>query len=78
VLSFNAAPHHGGVLGRGGIAPRILELCTRCRRVVIELNETYILNCLKTYTHLMKRPRFCYLMWKIALPPGKEPPVPIG
>jgi hypothetical protein len=33
-LCFNWAPHHGGVLGVGGIAPRILDLGTRWRWVV--------------------------------------------
>jgi hypothetical protein len=34
VLFFNWAPHHEGVLGSGGIAPRILDLGTRWRWMV--------------------------------------------
>jgi hypothetical protein len=31
VLFINSAPRHEGVLGCGGTAPRILDLCTRWR-----------------------------------------------
>jgi hypothetical protein len=30
-LCFNVAPRHGGVLGSGGIASRVLDFGTRCR-----------------------------------------------
>jgi hypothetical protein len=50
-LCLNWAPSHEGVLGRGGIAQRILDLGTRWR---------------------------CQLHSLVALPPGKQPLVPIG